>query len=102
MASRVGKGRSEKRELRRTAAQDADKICTTPARESDLGSKIVKNGRFGALLEVKLRKICATPARESDLEARTVKTPGARGVFGSSKCFSRGRRSDFALCDVDV
>ena len=28
-----------------SAAQDVDKICTTPARESDLEVKIVKNWR---------------------------------------------------------
>ena len=40
----------------------------------------------GALLEVQLR--------ERDLEVKIVKAPGARGVFGGSKCFSRGRRRD--------
>ena len=49
---------------------------------------------FGALLEVELGKICTTPAREKDLEVKIVKTPGARDVFGGSKCFSRGRRRD--------
>ena len=38
----------------------ADKICTTPARDSDL--------------EV---KICTTPARQHDLEVKTVKAPGS-------------------------
>ena len=46
-------------------------------------------------MEVELRKICTTPARENDLEVKIVKTPGARDVFGGSKCFSRGRRRDF-------
>ena len=46
-------------------------------------------------MEVEVAKICTTPARESDLEAKIVKTPGARDVFGPSKCFSRGRRRDF-------
>ena len=141
-----------------SGGQDVDKICTTPARESDLEVKIVKNwrcrgtfgswsrqnlhhacarerfgsqnreklacsehfwkfsstkfaprlrarairkskslktGMFGALLEVELRKICTTPTRESDLEVKIVKTPGARDVFGSWKCVSRGRRRDF-------
>ena len=50
---------------------------------------------FGALLEVELRKICTTPARESDSEVKIFKTPGARDVFGRSKCVSRGRRRDF-------
>ena len=61
---------------------DIDKICTTPARESDLEVKSLKRGRFGALLEVELRKICTTPARANDSEVKIVKTPGARDVFG--------------------
>ena len=56
---------------------DLDKICTTPARESDS----LKRGMLGALLEVDIDKICTTPARESDLEVKIVKTPGARDVF---------------------
>ena len=62
-----------------SAAQDANKICTTPARESDLEVKIVKTGRFGALLEVELRKNCTTPARESDFYEK--KAP--RCMFGA-------------------
>ena len=31
-----------------SAAQDVDKICTTPARESDLEVKIVKNWHAGS------------------------------------------------------
>ena len=46
-------------------------------------------------MEVEVGKICTTSARESDLEVKIVKTPGARGVFGGSKCFPRGRRRDF-------
>ena len=57
-------------------------------------SKSLKAGGVGALLDVELRKICTTPARESDLEVKIVKTPGARDVFGASKCFSCGRRRD--------
>ena len=99
-----------------SAAQDADKICTTSARESDSEVKIdykhrgfgalfeveltkiciaSKTGMPGALLEVELRKSCATPVRESDLEVKIVKNWRSRDVFGSSKCFSRGRRRDF-------
>ena len=52
---------------------DINKICTTPARESDLEVKIVKTGGVGTLLEVELRKNCTTPARESDLEVKIVK-----------------------------
>ena len=102
------------------------KIFKKPARENDLEVKIVKKWQvrfwklsfakiaprlrartifakkaprcmLGALLEVELRKICTRPARESDSEVKTVKTPGARDVFGGSKCFSRGTRRDFDL-----
>ena len=58
-------------------------------------SESLKTERFGALLEVEVVKICTTPARESDLEVKIVKTPGARDVFWSWKCVSRGRRRDF-------
>ena len=58
-------------------------------------SKSLKTERFGALLEFDFDKICTTPARESDLKVKIVKTPGARDVFGGSKCVSRGRRRDF-------
>ena len=74
---------------------DLDKNCTTPARESDFDEKTAPRCMFGALLEVELRKICTTPVRESDSEVKIVKTPGARDVFGGSKCVSRGRRRDF-------
>ena len=36
-------------------------------------SKSLKTGMPGALLEVELRKICTTPAREIDLAAKIVK-----------------------------
>ena len=49
------------------------KICTTPARESDLEVKIVKNWRCRGTF-VLVRKICTTPARESDLEVKIVKS----------------------------
>ena len=55
-------------------------------------SKSLKTGSIGALFEVELRKVCTTLWRESDLEVKTVKTPGARDVFGGSKCVLRGRR----------
>ena len=48
----------------------------------------------GTLLEVEFRRICTTPAPENDLEVKIVKKKkGSRGVFGSSKCFSRGRQA---------
>ena len=46
-------------------------------------------------MEVEVGKICTTPARQHDLEVKIVKAPGARDVFGGSKCVSRGRRRDF-------
>ena len=58
-------------------------------------SKSLKHRGFRALLEVELRKLCTTPARESDLKDKIVKNWRSRGVFGGSKCFSRGRRRDF-------
>ena len=52
---------------------DLDKICTTPARESDLEVKIVKNWRCrNTLLEVDIDKICTTPARDSDSEVKII------------------------------
>ena len=78
-----------------TFGVELGKICTAPARRAIWKAKSLKHRGFGALLEVELRKICTTPARQSDLEAKTVKTPGARDVFGGSKCFPRGRRRDF-------
>ena len=57
---------------------DLDKICTTPARESDLDVEIVKNWQ-----EVDIDKICTTPARESDLEVKIVKNWRCRSTFGS-------------------
>ena len=83
-----------------SAGKDVDKICTTPARESDLEvklslktgrlgywakfaprlraraiqkSKSSKSGMAGALLEVEVRKNCTTPARKSDSEVKIVK-----------------------------
>ena len=70
------------------------KIRTTPARKNDLYEKKAPRCMFGELLEVEPRKICTTSARESYLKVKSVKTPGARGVFGGSKCFSHGRRRD--------
>ena len=74
---------------------DIDKICTTPARESDFDEKKAPRCMFGALFEVELRKICTTPARESDSEVKIVKNWRSRDVFGGWKWFSRGRRRDF-------
>ena len=58
-----------------SAAQDVDKICTTPARARAIRkSKSLKTGMIGALLQVEVDKICTTPARESDLK---------RGMLGA-------------------
>ena len=82
-----------------SAAQDVAKICTTPARESDLEIKIVKTERFGTLLEVEVTKIGTTPARENDLDVKIVKNWRARGNFGCSSrkklnCTTPARESD--------
>ena len=67
-----------------SAVQDVYKICTTPARESDLEVKIFKNWRCrSTLLEVDIDKICTAPARESDLEVKIVKNWHVRSTFGS-------------------
>ena len=52
---------------------DLDKICTTPARESDFYEKKAPGFMFGALLEVERRKICTTSARANDLEVKIFK-----------------------------
>ena len=61
------------------------KICTTPAHESDLEVKIVKNwharSTFGSWAYQNVHHACA---RERYWRSRDV--------FGGSKCFSRGRR----------
>ena len=46
-------------------------------------SKSLKTGGVRALLEVDLDKICTTPARESDLEVKIVKNWRCRSTFGS-------------------
>ena len=96
VASKVRKGRSEKRG---GAEARVPKISTKFAprlrARAIWTSKSLKTGMPGALLEVDIDKICTTPARESDLEVKIVKTPGARDVFWRWKCVSRGRRRDF-------
>ena len=80
VASKARKGRSEKRELRRIGCPrcrqnwhhacarerfgvDLDKICTTPARESDLKVKMVKSwhvrSTFGSWHRQNLHHACA-------------------------------------------
>ena len=84
MASKVRKGRSEKR----GGAEDrVSKISTKFAprlrARAIWKSKSLKHRGFGALLEVDLDKICTTPARESDLEVKIVKNWHAGSTFGS-------------------
>ena len=82
-----------------SAAQDGNKICTTPARESGFCEKRPSRCMFGALLDVvELRKACTTPARESDLEVKIVKNGQARGTFGSwaSQNLHHARENDFS------
>ena len=83
VASKVRKGRSEKRggakdRLPKMSTKIAPRLRARAIRKS----KSLKAGGVGALLEVERREICATPARESDSEVKIVKTPGARDVFG--------------------
>ena len=83
VASKVRKGRSEKR----GGAKDrlpkmSTKFAPRLRARAIWKSKSLKTGGGGALLEVELRKNCTTPARESDSEVKIVKTPGARDVFG--------------------
>ena len=89
------------------------KICTTPARESDLEVKIVKNWRSR---DVFWRSKWFSRGRRRDFDTlqntwqaqefvRVAKT--LAGVVGwkrvwNERCVSRGRRRDFVLCDVDV
>ena len=84
VASKVRKGRSEKR----GGAKDrlpkmSTKFAPRLRARTIWKSKLLKTGMFGALLEVEPRKICTAPARESDLEAKIVKTWQVRSTFGS-------------------
>ena len=84
VASKVRKGRSEKR----GGAKDrlpkmSTKLAPRLRARAISKSKSLKNGRPGALLEVDLGKICTTPARESDSEVKIVKNWRCRSTFGS-------------------
>ena len=84
VASKVRKGRSEKRggakdRLPKMSTKIAPRLRARAVRKS----KSLKTGRFGALLEIDLDKICTTPARESDLEIKIVKNWHAGSTFGS-------------------
>ena len=84
VASKVRKGRSEKRggakdRLPKMSTKFAPRLRARAVRKS----KSLKTGRPGAVLEVEFRKICTTPARESDLEVKMVKNWRCRSNFGS-------------------
>ena len=84
VASKVRKGRSEKRggakdRLPKMSTKFAPRLRVRAIPKS----KSLKTGMPGALLEVELRKICTTSARESDLEVEIVKNWHARSTFGS-------------------
>ena len=53
---------------------------------------------------IEVAKIWTTPARENDFEVKIVKAPGARGVFGGSKCVLCGIFIKFAktYCNSEV
>ena len=85
VASKVRKGRSEKR----GGAKDrlfkmSTKFAPRLVARAIWKSKSLKTGMPGALLEVGFAKICTTPARESDLEVKIVKNWHAGSTFGSS------------------
>ena len=84
VASKVRKGRSEKR----GGAKDrlfkmSTKFAPRLRARAIWKSKSLKTGMPGPLLEVDLDKICTTPARESDLEVKIVKNWHAGTTFGS-------------------
>ena len=84
VASRVRKGRSEKRGGAKDRLPKMSTIFAPRLRARAIRkSKSLKTGGAGALLEVGVRKICATPPRESDLEVKIVKNWHARSTFGS-------------------
>ena len=77
VASKVRKGRSEKR------GGAKDRLPKMLTKFAPRLSKSLKIGGVEALLEVERHKICTMPARESDSEAKIVKTPWVRSTFGS-------------------
>ena len=84
VASRVCKGRSEKR----GGAKDrlpkmSTKFAPRLRARAIWKSKSLRHRGFGALFEVELTKICTRPVRESDVEDKIVKNWHARSTFGS-------------------
>ena len=84
VASKVRKGRSEKRGgAEDRAPKMSTKLAPRLRARAIWKSKSLKTGMFGALLEVDIDKICTTPARESDVEVKIVKKWRCRSTFGS-------------------
>ena len=82
VASKVRKGRSEKRGGAKDRLPKMPTKFAPRLRARAIGqSKSLKTGKPGALLEVEPGKICTTPARKSDLEVKIVKTPWVRRHF---------------------
>ena len=91
---------------------EVPEICTTPARENDLEVKIVKNTRCsGRFWRLKVRFVWQAQGFRQVAKyvagagvREGCKNVGRRGGFEEApkRCFSRGRRNDFVLCDVDV
>ena len=68
VASRVRKGRSEKRGgAKQRLPKMSPKFAPRLRARAIQKSKSLKTSRPGALLEVELGKICTTPARKNDL-----------------------------------
>ena len=58
-------------------------------------------GLEGSQSQLRKARWCGKPAaRESDLEVKIVKNRRSRNVFGSSKCFSRGKRTYFDTLQI--
>ena len=84
VASKVRKGRSEKR----GGAEDrvpkmSTKFAPRLRARAIWKSKSLKTGMPGPFWEVDIDKICPTPARESDSEVKIVKNWHVRSTFGS-------------------
>ena len=87
VASKVRKGRSEKRggakdRLPKMSTKFAPRLRAGAIRKS----KSLKTGGVGALLEVDVCKICTTSARESDSEVNVVKNRRCRTVLEVDMC----------------
>ena len=81
----LGKSAPKNGRARRICCPRCDKMCTTPARESDLEVKIVKNWRARSSFGSWSCQTCTTPARENDLEVKIVKNWHGRSTFWKFK-----------------